>query len=191
MKEKKGKIRGFGKGNWKLFFRLIPYIRLPWLWIAIAFVVNLTYSDVMAYVPVSTSALFAGEFTGEALASAVIYNVLNYGLMFGSLILMSWVSSLAVKRAQQTLWSRMLRLDMGYYDTHDPAGLTSTLTNDVQTAVTTLISQLVSLIPSIYYLVKVCMTLNSYNFRLLLSILVLIPVNVVRSEEHTSELQSP
>lgn len=132
----------------------------------------------MAYVPVSTSALFSGEFTGSALASALIYNVLNYGLMFGSMILMNWVSCIAVRRAQETLWGRMLRLDMMYYDTHDPANLMSTLTNDVDTAVKSLISQLVSLIPGIYYLIRVCMTLSSYDIRLLLSILVLIPIQI-------------
>lgn len=171
--------KDFGKGDWRSYFRLIPYIRLPWLLIAIAFVVDLLYSEVMAYVPVSTSALFSGEFTGGALASAVIYNVLNFGLMFGSLILMSWVSSIAVRRAQETLWGRMLRLDMAYYDTHDPADLMSALTNDAETAVKSLVAQLVSLLPSVYYLVRVCMTLNNYDFRLLLSILILVPVNIV------------
>ncbi|MGI6254732.1 MAG: ABC transporter ATP-binding protein [Acutalibacter sp.] len=179
MRKSPGKEKNFGKGDWKSYFRLFPYIRLPWVLIAVAFVVQMTYSEVMAYVPVSTSALFGGEFTGSALASALIYNVLNYGLMFGSMILMNWVSCIAVRRAQETLWGRMLRLDMMFYDTHDPANLMSTLTNDVDTAVKSLISQLVSLIPGIYYLIRVCMTLSSYDIRLLLSILVLIPIQVV------------
>lgn len=179
MKKIRTRNKDFGKGDWKSYFRLIPYIRLPWLLVAIAFVVDLFYSEVMAYVPVSTSALFGGEFTGKALASAVIYNVLSFGLMFGSMILMSWVSFVAVRRAQEKLWGRMLRLDMVYYDTHNPANLMSTLTNDTEQAVKSLIAQLVSIIPSIYYLVRVCMTLKSYDFRLLLSILILIPVNVI------------
>ncbi len=179
MKRTNQRDKNFGRGDWKSYFRLIPYIRLPWLLIAIAFVVELTYSEVMAYVPVSTSALFSGEFTGSALTSAVIYNVLNFGLMFGSMILMGYVSYVAVRRAQETLWGRMLRLDMVYYDTHDPANLMSTLTNDTETAVKSLISQMVSLIPGIYYLVKVCSTLGSYDFRLLISIFVLIPVNIL------------
>lgn len=169
----------FGRGDWKAYFRLIPYIRLPWLLIAVAFLVDLGYSEVMAYVPVSTSALFSGDFSGAALASAVTYNVLNYALMFGSLILMAWVSAVAVRRAKEVLWGRMLRLDMAYYDTHNPSDLMSTLTNDAETAVSSLITQLISLLPSVYYLVRVCITLNSYDFRLLLSILVLVPLNVL------------
>jgi len=178
-KQKKPVQSSFGKGDWKSFFRLIPYIRLPWLWIAIAFVVNLTYSEITAIVPVSTAALFGGEFTGKALASALIYNLLNYGLMFASLILTSWVSYVAVKKAQETLWKRMLKLDMAYYDTHNPSDLMSTLTNDTDTAVKSIISQLTSLIPALYYLYKVCVTLNSYDYRLLVSIFVLIPVEVI------------
>lgn len=169
----------FGHGNWKAYFQLIPYIRMPWLLVIIGFVVNMGYSEVMAYVPVSTSALFSGDFSSSALFSAVLYNVLNYAMLFGSMILLSWVSYVAVRRGQEILWGRMLRLDMAYYDTHNPADLMSTLTNDTQTAVSSLITQLISLIPSLYYLVRVCMTLNSYDVRLLISILVLIPVNVV------------
>lgn len=179
MKGSRTRMKTFGKGDWRSYFRLIPYIRLPWLLIAIAFVVDMFYSEIMAYVPVSTSALFSGEFTGSALASAVIYNVLNFGLMFASMILMGVVSSFAVRRAQETLWGRMLRLDMAYYDTHDPADLMSALTNDTETAVKSLVAQLVSIIPSVYYLVRVCMTLGSYDFRLLLSIFILVPVNVI------------
>ena len=96
--------KSFGKGDWKSYFRLIPYIRMPWLLIIIAFIVEMTYSEVMAYVPVSTSALFSGEMTGKALTSAVVYNVLNFGLMFGSMILTGWVSAIAVRRAQEQLW---------------------------------------------------------------------------------------
>ena len=169
----------FGRGDWKAYFRLIPYIRMPWLLIAVGFVVNMWYSEVMAYVPVSTSALFSGDFTGAALASAVIYNVLNYALMFGSMILLSWVSSIAVRRSKEEMWGRMLRLDMAYYDTHNPSDLMSTLTNDAEAAVSSLIAQLISFLPSIYYLARVFVTLNSYDFRLLLSILVLIPLNIL------------
>ena len=125
MKKARTGKSSFGKGDWRSYFRLIPYVRMPWLLVAVAFVVNLGYSEVMAYVPVSTSALFSGEFTGSALASAVIYNVLNYALMFGSLILQSWVSYVAIRRAQEILWGRMLRLDMAYYDSHDPSDIMS------------------------------------------------------------------
>ena len=179
MKKAHTRNKNFGKGNWKAYFQLIPYIRLPWVLLAISFVVEMTYSEILAIVPVSTSALFSGEFTGKALASAVSYNALSFGLMFGSIILQGWVTYVAVRRAREVLWGRMLRLDMAYYDTHDPANLMSTVTNDTETAVSSLITQLVSLLPSVYYLVRVCMTLNSYDFRLLISILVLIPVEVI------------
>lgn len=169
----------FGKGDWRALFRLIPYIRMPWLLVAVGFVVNLGYSEVLAYVPVSTSALFSGQFTGSALVSAVVYNVLNYALLFGSLILQSWVCSVAVRRAQQVLWRRLLRLDMAYCDRHDPSDMMSTLTTDTETAVTAMITQLISFLPGVYYLVRVCLTLNSYDFRLVLSLLILVPINLL------------
>lgn len=168
----------FGRGDWKAYFQLIPKIKLPWALILLGFIVNTGYAQVLATVPVSTSALFSGKFTVSALTSAIVYNLLSFGLMIGSILLVTCVSKEAIRRAQGVLWNRMMHLDMAYYDGNNPSNLMSTITNDTETAVTTLISQLISLIPTIYYLVKVLITLNGYDVRLLISVLILIPVNV-------------
>ena len=174
--EKRRRRKSFGRGDWRAYFRLIPRIRLPWLLILIGFIVDIGYSEVLVRAPVSTSALFGGEFTGSALASAVIYNLLSYTLMLGSIFLISCVSAAAVRRARDVLWARMLRLDMSYYDANDPSNLLSAITNDTETAVNSLVNQLISLLPSIYYLVRVLLTLRSYDIRLLVSVLVLIQI---------------
>ena len=98
--------------------------------------------------------------------------------MFGSLILQSWVAYVAVRRAQEVLWHRMLRLDMAYYDTPQPLRPDEHPDQRHGDGGDLLITQLISIIPSVYYLVRVCLTLNSYDFRLLLSILILIPINL-------------
>ena len=168
----------FGRGDWKAYFQLIPKIKLPWVLILLGFILNIGYSEVLAYVPVSTSALFSGEFTASALTSAILYNLLSFGLMIGSIFVITCVSKEAIRRAQGVLWNRMMHLDMKYYDGNNPSNLISTITNDTETAVSTLISQLISMIPTLYYLVKVCITLNGYDVRLLISVLILVPVNV-------------
>lgn len=176
---KRQKKENFGRGDWKAYFKLIPYIKLPWVLIAIGFIVNMGQAEIMARVPVSTSALFSGVFTSSALISAVVYNFLNYGLMFGSICLISCISAEAIKRARSAMWDRMLRLKMDFYDTNDPANLMSTITNDTETAVGSLITQLISIIPSLYYLGRVFYTLKNYDFRLLTSMLILIPANLI------------
>lgn len=168
----------FGRGNWKAYFQLIPKIKLPWILILFGFILDTGYSQVLSYVPVSTSALFSGEFTGSALVSAIVYNVLSYGLMLGTICVQACVAKEAIKRAQGVLWNRMMHLDMSYYDTYNPSNLLSTITNDTETAVTTLITQLISLIPTIYYIVKVFITINGYDVRLLISVLILVPINI-------------
>lgn len=179
LRNKKRRGENFGRGDWKAYFRLIPYIKLPWLLILLGFIINISYSEVLANVPVSTSALFGGEFTGAALVSAIVYNLLSYVLLLGSTCLIACVSAIAVRRAQDVMWSRMLRLEMAYYDGNDPSHLLSAITNDTETAVQSLITQLISLLPSIYYIVRVLITLRGYDIRLLLSMLVLIPVNIL------------
>ncbi len=179
----KSRVKGqgenkFGRGDWRAYFQLIPKIKLPWLLILFGFILDIGYSEVLAYVPVSTSALFSGEFTASALVSAIVYNLLSFGLMIGSLIVTACVSKEAIRRAQGVLWKRMMHLDMVYYDENDPSNLISTITNDTETAVSILISQLISMIPTLYYLVKVFITINGYDVRLLISVLVLVPLNV-------------
>lgn len=171
--------KDFGKGDWKAFFKLMPRIKLPWFLILIGFLVSIGQSEVMARVPVSTAALFSGEFSGTALASAVAYNVLNFMLMIIATVITTCVASMAVLRAQKILWSRMLCIDMPYYDTHDPSNLLSTITNDTETAVNAIVTQLISLIPSLYYVFRMLSTLNNYDIRLLISVLILIPLNVI------------
>lgn len=168
----------FGRGDWKAYFQLIPKIKLPWVLILLGFILDIGYAEVLAYVPVSTAALFSGEFTGSALGSAIVYNILSFGLMIGSICVVSCVSKEAIRRAQGVLWNRMMHLDMSYYDGNNPSNLMSTITNDTETAVSTLISQLISMIPTLYYLVKVFITLNGYDVRLLISVLILVPLNV-------------
>lgn len=171
--------KNFGKGNWKAFFKLMPRIKLPWFLILIGFLVSIGQSEVMARVPVSTAALFGGEFSSAALISAVTFQVLNFLLMAISTVLCAYVASVAVYRARKILWRRMLRIDMSYYDTHDPSDLLSTITNDTETATEAIVTQLISLIPSLYYVFRVFFTINNYDIRLLISVLILIPVNMI------------
>lgn len=171
--------KNFGKGNWKAFFKLMPRIKLPWFLILIGFLVSIGQSEVMARVPVSMAALFGGEFSSAALISAVTFQVLNFLLMAISTVLCAYVASVAVYRARKILWRRMLRIDMSYYDTHDPSDLLSTITNDTETATEAIVTQLISLIPSLYYVFRVFFTINHYDIRLLISVLILIPVNMI------------
>lgn len=168
----------FGRGNWKAYFQLIPKIKLPWILILFGFILDTGYAQVLSIVPVSTSALFSGEFTGSALVSAIVYNVLSYGLMIGSICVQACVAKEAIKRAQGVLWDRMMHLDMSYYDENNPSNLMSTITNDTEAAVTILITQLITLFPTLYYIIKVFLAINAYDVRLLLSILVLVPINI-------------
>lgn len=171
--------KDFGKGNWKAFFKLMPRIKLPWFLILIGFLVSIGQSEVMARVPVSTAALFSGEFSKTALVSALAYNILNFMLMIITTFITTYVSMQAILKAQKILWSRMLCIDMSYYDMHDASDMLSTITNDTETAVNAIVAQLISLIPSLYYVFRILSTLNNYDIRLLISVLILIPLNVI------------
>ena len=69
-----------GAGNWKGFFRLLGQINLPWLMIAIAFVVDLEYNQVLLNLPTTTASLTSGSLEDSALRDAILFYI-TYGIV--------------------------------------------------------------------------------------------------------------
>lgn len=138
-------------------------------------------SEIRARVPVSTSELFSGTFTGEALTSALLYQVISFALIIISIIATSFIQSLAIMRGRRILWKRMLHTKMSYYDKHDPSDVMSIVTNDTEIAVNAIVSLLISTLPTLYLVWRTFSTVGNYDMRLMISVMVVIPLNVVIS----------
>lgn len=173
------KDKSFGKGNWKAFFRLIPKIKLPWVLIILAFAINMAYQTIMTELPFSISKLFSGDFSQEALWSAIWFYVAQAVSISALSIVQGVTLNVGKRNAREKLWNGMLVTQMGYYGANNPSSLMSAITNDLTSAVQTVINQIIDFIPSLYYVVVVLIRLNEFNFLLMLSVLILLPVNYV------------
>lgn len=170
-----------GVGDWKQFFLLLSKIKIPWLWIAVAFAFNMAYREIMLLMPTTTASLMSGELSGKALWDAVWFYIC-YGLLACSQMMVTYlVQSITTRNARNRVWSRMLHIRMDYYDTHNPSDLISTLTNDLSSAMVILNTLLISFIPDIYYLVRALQKVSSYHILLMCSVLLLIPIKIAYS----------
>ena len=79
--------------RWKSVFRVLKRSQLPWLWIAIAFGVNLYYNELLVKIPTTTASLFSGDLTSGALRDTVVYYVLF------ALVMAVWNLFMARRRA--------------------------------------------------------------------------------------------
>lgn len=166
-------------GSWAGFFRMVRQINLPWLVLLIAFAFEMLYSQVTLMLPTTTTALMSGSLEASALRDAIIYYIL-YALVllvdFGFLgISRNWT----IRNARNKVWGEMVRVRTDYYDRNTPTALTSAITNDLEAGVGGLASLIVSLIPTIYYIVAALFVVGDFDRLLLIPILILLPVKYV------------
>ncbi len=167
--------------RWKSVFRVLKRSQLPWLWIAIAFGVNLYYNELLVKIPTTTASLFSGDLTSGALRDTVVYYVLFALVMAVWNLFMAQASCLAIKRARDNLWGKMLRVHMSFYDSNDPAELMSAITNDVSYGVDHTSYLLINIIPELYYVFRATKTIGSYHWLLVVGIAAFVPIKYVYS----------
>lgn len=73
----------------------------------------------------------------------------------------------------------MVRIRTDYYDRNTPTALTSAITNDLEAGVGGLARLIVSVIPTIYYIVAALFVIGDFDRLLLIPILILLPVKYV------------
>ncbi len=165
-----------GGGNWSGFFRMLGQIDLPWGMIAVAFIVELGYNHILLSLPTTTAALMSGSLEDKALRDALLYYI-SYGVVVTlDLFVLGFVCRLAVRNARTKIWGGMTRVRMDYYDSHTPTALSSAVTNDLEESVRLLVSLMIRILPSLYYLIAAILTIGKYDFLLVLSILIPLPL---------------
>ena len=165
-----------GGGNWSGFFRMLGQIDLPWGMIAVAFIVELGYNHILLSLPTTTAALMSGSLENKALRDALLYYI-SYGVVVTlDLFVLGFVCRLAVRNARTKIWGGMTRVRMDYYDSHTPTALSSAVTNDLEESVGLLVSLMIGILPSLYYLIAAILTIGKYDFLLVLSILIPLPL---------------
>lgn len=163
-------------GNrWAALLRTIRDLKLPWLWILVSLVLNLTQTTLLLKLPVTTSNLLSGNITGSALTEAIVYYILMGGISVTALAAMTFAQSYSVRRTRERVWEKMLTLPMEHFDRNDPSELMSAVTND-SGATLNLVNLFLNLLPAIYYVVGAMATIGDYHRTLAASCFLLFPV---------------
>ncbi|MBM6774852.1 ABC transporter ATP-binding protein [Olsenella profusa] len=167
-------------GSFRRFFSMLGKARLPYLWI----VGYLVVSAVIANVGVSTTEYSAALFAGNVGLWTVVLPYLFYtvlALVIGSVsgLVRDLCQARIDRNLRRMVWRKAVHLPLSFYDANNPKELLSRITTDV-TSISSLIMLVVLPIFTTAYSTSLILgRISSYNGRLMLSLVVVLPVNVI------------
>ena len=166
------------RASWRQFGQFFKKAKLSWTWIILALLVTIGYYLVVKKLPGSTAAVLKGDFSWEALKSALI----NYAFFIVLRVLVETslliANAVSVRSVRNAVWKRMMGIETGYYDKHSASGLLSTVTCDSEIAVSSLINLIVTVPGLLVYLYSAITEINQYSPKLLAVIFIMIPVYI-------------
>lgn len=163
-------------GGWKPLFRTINDLRLPWLWIILGLIINLTFNDLLLDLPNTTADLLSGQLSASTVSKAVLYYVMLGTLNTVAVAAQAQAQSYSVRKARGSLWKKMLGIKMDFFDRNDPSDLMSAITSDTGSAVESLVNIIIYFIPNIYYVVMALKRIGEYHWILALSCFAMLPL---------------
>lgn len=168
------------KGTMSLFFSMLWKARLPYLWIAAYIAASMGLTNVGIQVTEYTAEMFAGNvsFTG-VVAPFLLYTIVSLGISSVAGVLSGLCTARIDRNLRRALWARIVRLPFAFYQENEPQKLVSRITTDV-TAVSQLVMQVfVQLITTVYATILIFRQINSYDTKLMITLVVLLPLQVI------------
>lgn len=158
------------------FMMILIKSRIPWVWVAVLFTFNLLYNKILLRLPVSTGKLLGGDLSSAALREALMGYVYFAVLAVIQYLIRAYTYSITARKARFQLWDRMLRISEVFYDEIDSSEMLTAVTYDIASAIPSMVTLIVGVIPDMIYVVKALMLIRSYDFLLLLILLLFLPL---------------
>ncbi len=173
MKEK-SKIRKHQ--NWKQFRMLIKKTKLPYGWILLCIASSLLVAELNLLLPSYTEKITDGNISaGIVIATiAVLMGGAFADTLYQSVCMI--VKGMISKRFRSTVWDKVIRLPMRFYDENGTSEMISRVTEDTTKLSDFLTDDVAGLVSNIYTLAGTIIILFSYDWHLVLAELIIIPL---------------
>lgn len=161
------------------FFQTLPKYKLPWILIAVAFVFNIGFNQLLLGLPSTTAELLGGQLTGKALWSAISYYVIIGVLSCPQSAIMQSVEYYSVYQSRKSLWRKMLRIQIPYYDENDPSQMMSAVSTDISQAMLMFVNMIVFVLPDMSYVIQAVIRISDYHISLAAAELSVLPLKYI------------
>ena len=162
------------------FFSMLWKARLPYIWILGYLVINILLTNVGVSATEYTAQLYAGnvDFWGVVIPFLTVSVV---SLLIGSISsLLSGACTARIDRnLRRAVWQKIVRLPFGYYQQNAPKELISRVTTDISTISSLIMQVFLLALTSLYSTLRLFVQIRSYNSRLMVATLALLPLQVI------------
>lgn len=167
------------KGIWLRFFKMLLKAKLPILWIAGYFVLEMVITNMGVSVTEYTSEMFAGNlsFRGVILPFLLYsaFNLITSGISF-ALVYLCYAR--IDRNLRRMVWDKITHLPMRYFDKNPPKELISRI-GDATSISTLIIQTIVPFFTGIYSLFVLFRRIGSYDSELMWTLLLVVPFVVI------------
>lgn len=173
-------IFGKDKGSMRSFFKMLQKAGLPYIWIIGYLIISALLTNVGISVTEYTSELFAGNVNfGTVVFPFLIFTLLY--LIVGSVTgMMNLLCTARIDRnVRRMIWGKIVRLPLSYYEKNTPREMISRITTDITTVSQLIMQVFVAILTSIYALVATLKKIGSYDQRLMIALIVILPLNIL------------
>ena len=175
-KEKTPKAPGAKIGVWKPFFTLIRSVKIPWIWMLLALLVNLFGAQLSLMIPDVASRIMTGEITAATITFMVVTTFLSAILTAVRQTVGRIGENKAEANFRKLMIEKTLNLPVPFYD-RNMANLLITRTTTDCSRISEFIAMGIPAVPSsIYSFVGVFVVLFSYHWTLALLSAGMIPI---------------
>ena len=167
------------KQAWKPFAQLIKKTKLPYGRILLCVAASLLVAELNLLFPSYTEQIMGGDFSAGIIIAtiAVLIGGAFADTLYQSVCMI--VKGTISERFRNTVWNKVIRLPLRFYDVQGASEVISRVTEDTTKMSDFLTDDLAGLVSNVYTLVGTTLILFSYDWHLVLAELVIIPLIIV------------
>lgn len=179
MEEVKTKWLERNGGIWKQFLALLYKGKLPWIWILMSIIVSMGVVKIGISETKYTAQLFSGDTSVRLITQLVIVMLVNW-LGSGIVIVVRSLTTAKINRnLRKTVWKKLLHLPMDFFKGNSPRESVSRITTDTDSISTLFSMGIVPFITQTYTVIAILQELYGYDWRLMLTMIVVIPFAII------------
>lgn len=167
------------KQSWKSFFKLIVKSNLPWHLYIIAFITSLFGTKIALGLPIVMAEIYSGNIFDKALIWRVIYLSILSVIGYSSTSFFYKIAAATTPRnIRYSLWSKIIRVPMSYYNEQPGLTLVSRVTSDPG-FINSIIAESFAIINTTYAFVGAIAIMYGMNAKLTWALMPIIPYMII------------
>lgn len=170
------------KGVWRQFVLLLYKGKLPWIWILLSLIAGMGVVNIGISETKYTAQLFSGDTSVRLITQLVIVMLINW---FGNvlvIVIRSMTTAKINRNLRKTMWKKILYLPMIFYKEDSPRETVSRITTDTDSISSLFSMAIIPFLTQSYTVVMILRELYGYNWKLMLTMLVIIPFVILLTD---------